>query len=760
MSTFEKYGRFLDDEGCFELINEPPRKWLNVHFNQVGDNELYAEVSNLGDGPITIRNREGESVQLVSYDATYTYIRDDKTNIVFCPWGAPAPQEVENKSCRYYPGKTVISSFCVGLTVSERIFVPKSIPVMISTISIQNNTDFEREISVFQYAMFQLSGCNNEGGGVWKDNYAEVKPEVNGVFITNRNKHNPSDRFKGYLMSLQPFYGGSGYRDNFTRSDFSLGTPKILWGWNADNKPGVGPDCTGLVQVKVTIPPKDSKRVDFILGQACSINDAINVRELLSEEEIDLLCEEQVNSERKKMNAFKVKTGNAHYDSIMNTFVKTQMYSYMIYKSGFRDNLQLDNAYAMVDYKVSEENLLRALSSQMPNGQVPHGFRPLNRQQYSDKPAWIMLTVPGLIYESGDLSLLEKKVSYFESNDTGTVWDHMLRAMRFLCNDLGIHGLCDQHHADWNDGLEATQEAGNRESVMVTQQLAYGLLQVEHLALKIGDTVVAKEAREQWNIFNKRLNELCWDGEWYVRSICGDGYKIGSDSNKEGKIFINSQSWAVLSHTANEKRATMCMNSLETMLGKDLGYQLCAPAFSEYDPRIGRMSNSLPGTAENGGCYCHGAGFKAVADCILGRAENAWDTFVKVAPDNPLNPIEKSYVEPYCFTNFYTTTDLVYGRSGYPWKTGTAAWMSILLIEWILGARRHLDGLLIDPCLTKRIPYAEVSRKFRGAHYDILLDNSAGRCKGTTKIVVDGKTIAGNILPDFKVGSHLVEVTI
>jgi cellobiose phosphorylase len=152
--------------------------------------------------------------------------------------------------------------------------------------------------------------------------------------------------------------------------------------------------------------------------------------------------------------------------------------------------------------------------------------------------------------------------------------------------------------------------------------------------------------------------------------------------------------------------------------------------------------------------------FKAVADCMLGRAENAWDTFVKVAPDNPLNPIDKSYVEPYCFTNFYTTTDLVYGRSGYPWKTGTAAWMSILLVEWILGARRHLDGLLIDPCLTKRIPYAEVSRKFRGAHYDILIDNSAGRCKGTTKIVVDGKAITGNILPDFKNGLHKVDVTI
>ncbi len=371
-----------------------------------------------------------------------------------------------------------------------------------------------------------------------------------------------------------------------------------------------------------------------------------------------------------------------------------------------------------------------------------------------------MLTVPGLLKEGGDMSLLEKEVPYFESDETGTVWDHMLRALRFLAGDLGAHGLCNQHHADWNDGLEATEESGERESVMVTQQLCYGLREVQEIARLIGETAVEEECRALYAQFAKRLNEVAWDGEWYVRTICGDGYRIGSQANKEGKIFLNTQSWAVLSGIAPAERAALCMKSVDEHCMTEIGYRICNPPFSEFDPRVGRMSDSIPGHVENGGCYCHAAGFKGVADCVLGRAEEAWETFVKTAPDNPKNPISVSQMEPFSFTNSYSMCEYVYGRSGYPWRTGTAGWMTVLMIEWILGARRSHAGLLIDPCLTSTVPHARVTRRFRGATYEIDLDNSAGRCKGATSISVDGQRIEGNVLPDFSEGTHRVEVII
>lgn len=747
MGSIEQYGRFIEKEACFELTEEPPRKWLNIHYNKIGEHEVYAEISNIGDGPITMRDGKGVTCRLVGYDAKYVYIRDEESGMVFSPWGAPAPQEVIKRSCKYYPAKTVITSQCQNLRVTHRIFVPRDYLMEVQTITVQNLSKRPRKISIFAYAMFQLTGNDAEGNGVWKDNFSEVLPEINGVFVTNRNGFVPTDRFKGFISTLQDFRAGTGYRDHFLRSEFAVGTPKILFGWDCDNKPGYGPDCAGVVQVTLDIEAKGTARADFMIGQAANVGEVKGILADLSREKIDAMCAEQEGIESERAASFLVRTGFPNYDALMNHFVKKQLYSYLINKSGFRDNLQVDYAMAMIDPRLAEDNLLRALASQYDNGCVPHSFRPLNRLQYSDKPAWILMAVPALIKETGNFTFLQHEVPYLDSEERGTVWDHCLRAMRFLATDLGTNGLCDQHHADWNDGLEATPESGERESVMVTQQLCYGLLEMEDLAKRTGDEAVQREARQLFEQFEDRLNDVAWDGEWYIRTICGDGYRIGSKENREGKIFMNTQSWAIMSQTAEGDRAQQCMSAVDRFCREDLGFRICSPAFTQYDPRVGKMSNGIPDHIENGGCYNHAAGFKAVADCMMGRAEEAWETFVKVAPDNPENPVSVSETEPFSFTNSYSKFKLIYGRSGYPWRTGTAAWFTIVLVEWILGARRSYEGLLIDPCLPKAIPRAEIVRRFRGVTYNIHIDNSSGRGKGPVSITMDGEKIQGNVLP-------------
>ena len=760
MSTIQNYGRFLESEKCFELLNEPPRKWVNLHTNKIGDDEIYSEFTNIGDGTMFARDKVGNQVTLVGYDAKYLYIRDEDTGEVFSPAGAPAPNIVSDFSCKYFSTKTEITGTFDGIKSTLRAFVPKDYVAEVWTVTLENKTDRPRRMNIFAYAMFQLSGTTREGKGIGKSNYAVVHPEIGGVLAVNRNVHCPTDKFKGYLIALNGFKAGNGYRDHFFRSEFSSGTPRILYGFNCDNRSGYGPDCAGIVQTEILIAPNSVGRVDFVLGQCNGLEEVKRIKSELSADKIDVFCQEQMDIEDVRASKFQIDVGNENYNALMNWFVKKQMYTYLINKSGFRDNLQADYALSMSDYAAAEANFLRALSSQYPTGLVIHGFRPYNRLVYSDKPAWILMTAPALIKESGDFSLLEKIVPYFESDESGTVWDHMLRTMRYMANDLGKHGLCNQHHADWNDGLEASAETGERESIMVTQQLCYGLLEMIELANKIGQPDVALEAQGYFDKLKATLNDVAWDGEWYNRFICEDGYKAGSHVNKEGRIFINGNTWAVLSKTATPERALMCMNSVETLLGSKNGYKLVGPAFSQFDPRIGHMTNSMPGESENGGCYNHAAGFKAVADCMLGRAEIAWDTWVKVAPDNPENPVSNSQMEPFSFVNSFSEVEYTPGKSGYAWRTGTAVWFSLLMIEWILGARRSYDGLMIDPCLTKRLPKAYVRRTFRGAVYDIYLDNSAGRCKGVTSIVVDGTAITGNILPLFDGGVHKVEVVI
>lgn len=761
MKRIKDYGRFVPEERCFLLENEPPRKWVNLHTNKIGDDEIYSEFSNIGDGQTWVRDKDGNTVTLIGYDAKYVYIRDEESGEVFSPGGSPSPTVVEDLTCKYFNTRTEIQSTYKGIRATQRAFVPKDYVAEIWTVTLENLTDQPRKMNVFGYAMFQLNGCDSEGRGVGKTNFAVVYPEIGGTMVTNRNTDCPTDKFKGYMIALNGFKGGNGYRDQFLRSEFAVGTPRILYGWNCDNKPGYGPDCAAVVQTEVEIEPRGVGRVDFIIGQCSCLNDIKAVKASLTEEKIDAMCQEQEDIENVRADQFIIDVGDENYNALMNWFVKKQVYTYLINKSGFRDNLQADYALSLSDYPAAKDNFLRALSSQYPTGLVIHGFRPKNRLTYSDKPAWILMTAPALIKESGDFSLLDEVVPYFESDELGTVWDHMIRTMRYLANDTGKHGLCLQHHADWNDGLEATAETGERESVMVTEQLCYGLLEMVDLATRLNKLDIAKEAKEYYESFAARVNDVAWDGEWYNRFLCEDGYKAGSKEAEEGKIFINGNSWAVMSQIAPPDRAVMCMDSLEEWLGTPIGYKLVSPGFSKYDPRIGGMSNSMPGSSENGGCYNHGAGFKAVADCMLGRAEHAWDTWMKVAPDNPANPVSVSCNEPFSFTNSISQVEYEYGKSGYPWRTGTSAWFTILMVEWILGARRHYDGLMINPCLTKRVPKASIKRTFRGVVYNITLDNTAGRCNGTTSIKVDGELIEGNILPIFEAGTtHEVEVII
>ncbi|MFQ3670465.1 MAG: hypothetical protein SNJ84_03295 [Verrucomicrobiia bacterium] len=763
MSQLSPYGFFSPDENTFTLTGEPPRKWRNVHYNRPGPEEMYAEVSNLGDGPVTVRDEAGCTCQLVGYDAKYLYVRDDETKVTFNPWGEPVATMVQERRCVFHPAYTRIESVCEGLAVRQTVFVPAEEPVEVWKVEVRNRSDRRRTVSLFAYAMFQLTGTGPEGEWVGKDNHTRIHPELGAVTVHNRSREVPNGRFNGFLATTHRagYVGASGYRDFFTTESYSLAHPRVLHGWEADNRIFHGPDCAAVVQVRLELEPGQEGRVDFVLGQCRDVKELAERLMGLDAERVDGWWAEQVAIENRRAGVFRVDTGDVDRDSLLNCFAKKQMVSYLINKSGFRDNLQNDMGVVLFDWPMARANLLRAISSQYLSGSVPHSFRPFNRHQYSDKPAWLLHCVPWCLKESGELGFLEEKVRYGDDPREETVWEHMLRAMRFLVKDVGAHGLCDQHFADWNDGLEPSEKTGPRESVMVTQQLCLGLREVAELARRRGETEVVREAEEWFEHFRRLLNEVAWDGEWYVRTLTTSGYTLGSGRNREGKIFVNTQSWAVLSGTAPEDRARVAMAAVDRLIENDYGFSIASPAFTEFDERIGKFSAARPYHTENGGCYNHAAGFKGVADCMLGRAEEAWRTYVKVAPGSPWNPISNSCVEPFSFTNCYSITEEWKGVALYPWRTGTCAWFTQLMVEWILGVRRHYDGLWVDPCLSREVPEARLVRSFRGAEYEVTIDNRAGRCRGVKELRVDGQVVSGNLIAARPAGGrHRVEVTL
>ena len=88
-----------------------------------------------------------------------------------------------------------------------------------------------------------------------------------------------------------------------------------------------------------------------------------------------------------------------------------------------------------------------------------------------------------------------------------------------------------------------------------------------------------------------------------------------------------------------------------------------------------------------------------------------------------------------------------FGEAKNSWLTGTAAWTFTNISQYILGIRPEFDGLCIDPCIPDYMKEFSVKRTFRGAEYNIHIDNSSGSQKGLKSLIVNGKSVEGNIIP-------------
>ena len=163
-------------------------------------------------------------------------------------------------------------------------------------------------------------------------------------------------------------------------------------------------------------------------------------------------------------------------------------------------------------------------------------------------------------------------------------------------------------------------------------QLCLGAREMAELCRRTEKHALAQECDAVYQSMKDKLNSVAWDGEWYVRTICEDGYHIGSNKAQYGKIFLNPQSWAVLSGVAEGDRAKSIMGKVDEHLEDDIGYRICQPPYAEYDARVGNMSNTLLEELKTAGATPR-RWVQSGSRLHAGRSEQAWRTFQKVTPE-------------------------------------------------------------------------------------------------------------------------------
>jgi cellobiose phosphorylase len=273
----------------------------------------------------------------------------------------------------------------------------------------------------------------------------------------------------------------------------------------------------------------------------------------------------------------------------------------------------------------------------------------------------------------------------------------------------------------------------------------------EYAALceKKGQPDEAKRARAEIQKMEATVLRDGWDGEWFLRAYDFFGKKIGSKECPPGdaQILIEPQGFCVMAgigvKTGEAKKA---LDSVKERLDTRYGIVLNNPPYAEYHVELGEISSYPPGYKENAGIFCHNNPWVMIAETVIGRGAQAFEYYKKIAPAYLEDISEVHRTEPYVYSQMIAGKDAVrHGEAKNSWLTGTAAWNFVAASQYLLGVRPEFEGLSVKPCIGTEIPEFTVTRKCRGATYNIKVKNVRGN--GDVKLTVNGKAITGTLVP-------------
>ncbi|MEW6230613.1 MAG: glycosyl transferase family 36, partial [Bacillota bacterium] len=298
------------------------------------------------------------------------------------------------------------------------------------------------------------------------------------------------------------------------------------------------------------------------------------------------------------------------------------------------------------------------------------------------------------------------------------------------------------------------------ESIWLGHFLHWVLNEFAVVAGRKGDEDTARRYEGAARELKEAINAHGWDGEWYIRATCDDGTLLGSSKSKYGRIFLNAQTWAVMSGVADDSRVRAAMDAVKRHLSLACGPVLLAPAYQEPDEKIGYLTRYAPGVRENGGRYTHASCWAILAAAMMRDAQEAWRMYRNICSIHCGENPDLYKVEPYVTAGNADGPDSPnMGEGGWTWYTGSAAWLFRVCTDWLLGVRAEYDGLLVDPCIPPEWDGFTVRRTFRGAIYQIIVRNPDHVASGVSKVAVDGIPGRSNLLPPVGDGRvHDVEI--
>ena len=796
-----KYGYF-DDEHHEYVIERPdvPVSWTNY----IGVKDLCTVLSHNAGGYSFFKSAEHHRITRFRQNGVpldrpghYVYLRDDESGEYWSVSWQPVGKDLKGAKyeCRHGLSYSRFSSEVSGIGADQTIFIPVEDDVELWDVKIRNLSGSKRKLSVFSYVEFSFHHTEIDNQNLQMSLYASGSSCRDGIieydfFYEPWTYH--------YFTSNFTPDGYDCVRDRFIGPYRTETNPIVVEQGACFNSSEFGGNHCGVVQKRITLSPGEEARLIFMLGPG-SRHAGEEVRKKYSDlREVDRAFAELAEYWRHKQSVLQCSTPNKGLNTMINTWTLFQAETCVVWSRfasfievggrtglGYRDTSQDVMAVPHTNPGKVRERILELLHGQVSKGYGLHLFDPevFTPQEQklpgvklptvvptpgaseiihgmedvcSDDALWIISSICEFVKETGDRSFFDLTVPFADGGEA-TVYEHMKRSLDFTTEQTAENGIALGLRADWNDCLNL----GGGQSAMVAFMHYWALMEFVEAAEYLG----RRKDVEIYRAIARRVQSACerelWDGEWYIRGITKKGIKIGTHKNDEGKIFLESNSWAVLSGAASKERGVKCMDAVHKYLASPYGIHLCWPTYSHPNDDIGYLTRVYRGVKENGAIFSHPNPWAMIAECKLGRGTLAMKLYDDLLPYNQNDMIERREAEPYSYCQFIMGKDhTAYGRARHPWLTGSGGWNYIAATKWILGIRPEYDGLLIDPCIPSTWKEFKVTRRWRGATFVISVRNPDGVEKGVRSILLDGKEVCGAIPPQMEGSTHEVAVTL
>ena len=783
-----QYGYF-DDERKEYVITRPdtPKSWSNY----LGSTEYGAIITNNAGGYSFWKSGGmGRYVRMrfnsvpMDQPGRYLYFHDhDSKDFWSASWQPVGKSLNEFKStCRHGTGYTTIESEYAGIQSEVIYFVPMGKLFEIWKVRIKNTDSKPRKLSAFTYV--ELVGSWNAIDDLLNIQYVQYTPQmsiVDDMIDHGTNVYIPEmpDNFKEKDQgrhSFQTIVGAqvTGYdtdREAFLGPYRTYANPIAVEKGKCSGSLAYGDNPCATLQADVSLQPEETKEFLVLMGVGkADVKGREAAKAFNTIQKADEALEEVKTYWHGRLEGLTAQTPDEELNSTINTWgIYNALITFawsraasLIYSGidrdglGYRDTVQ---DFLGVFHTIPEEAKERlelmitgqvstggAMPVVMPFGHEPGKVSKPDEEEYrSDDALWLFNAIPAYVKETGDIDFYKKILPYSDAGQD-TVFGHMRRAIQFSLDRLGQHGLPCGLRADWNDCLRFGH---NGESVFVAMQLRLALKIYLEVADLLKDSKARAWAEPLLQKLDDNLQKHAWDGDWFMRGYRYDGMKFGSKESPEGQIFLNSQSWAVMSGAASESQATSAMDAVKGRLATEYGLALCDPPYTETDYNIVRAALMNPGQKENGGIFVHTQGWAVIAEAMLGRGTRAYEYLRSYLPAAYNQKAEIREIEPYVVCqSTHAKFSPKHGASRIPWLSGSATWTYFAISQYILGIQPDYEGLRIDPCIPSDWPGFTASRRFRGRIFQITVENPNGVEKGVKEIFLNGEPVRENLIPN------------